>query len=58
MLPGLVRIDETETVSHGAAAAESDAEIVDGIGSEVGENVIAFLKDAAHPVAEPGFAFA
>lgn len=43
-----------QAVSHRAAAAQCDPQIMHGISTEIGRNAIALMEHAQHPVAQTG----
>jgi len=53
-LPAGVGVNRHQAVGQGTAAAQRYAEIVNGIRTEIGGNVVALLRDPQHPVAEAG----
>ena len=52
--PVAVRVEGDHAVGDRSAAAQGDAEVVHGIGAEVGRDVLAFFEYAGHRVAESG----
>src|SRR6516162_8850832 len=52
LLPGRVGIETYQAVGQGTAAAQSDAEIVDGIRGEIDGHPVTLLKNTLHPEGE------
>jgi len=53
-LPVGIGIERHQAICQRAAAAQGDAEVVNGIRAEPGRNVLALLQHAGHPVAQTG----
>ena len=53
-LPVRIGIEGHQSVRHGAAAAQGDAQVVNRIGTEIGGDVLALFQNPQHPVAQAG----